>query len=157
MIDRTMRFDFSPVCKRYLLDHRGTMEEARRIERELKRFLVLRALNPSIHYGMTGKVDDMWHTFILFTRDYARFCKEIAGTFLHHDPGVEIDARAADGFRTSYANLFKDYWALFGENPPASVWPTLAEIRISLERGKARGRSRRPIRKHPNKLPPNRP
>src|SRR5437870_4406630 len=97
------------VRKRYVQDHAASMNEADSLERELKRFLVLRALNPDIPYGMTGKVDEFWHTFILFTRDYQRFCEEVAGTFLHHDPGVGQSAESGEGFKTSYAALFKDY------------------------------------------------
>src|SRR5262245_10907427 len=29
-------------------------------------------------------VDDLWHEFILFTRDYQAFCGEAFGNFLHH-------------------------------------------------------------------------
>ena len=31
-------------------------------------------------------VDDAWHEFILFTRQYARFCEHGLGRFLHHTP-----------------------------------------------------------------------
>jgi hypothetical protein len=29
----------------------------------------------------------MWHTFLLFTMDYADFCERYFGHFLHHVPG----------------------------------------------------------------------
>lgn len=32
------------------------------------------------------QVDIGWHTFILYTRDYAEFCDRIAGRFIHHIP-----------------------------------------------------------------------
>lgn len=32
------------------------------------------------------QVDIGWHTFILYTRDYAQFCEHIAGRFIHHVP-----------------------------------------------------------------------
>ena len=38
-----------------------------------------------------AKIDAMWHTFILFTRDYADFCEHHFGVFLHHVPEVEGD------------------------------------------------------------------
>ena len=31
-------------------------------------------------------VDIGWHTFILYTREYAAFCDRIAGRFIHHIP-----------------------------------------------------------------------
>ncbi len=33
-------------------------------------------------------LDEMWHTFALFTRDYAEFCLEKFGYFIHHEPDV---------------------------------------------------------------------
>jgi hypothetical protein len=31
-------------------------------------------------------LDEMWHTFLLFTHDYADFCARYLGTFVHHVP-----------------------------------------------------------------------
>ncbi|MGH4005353.1 MAG: hypothetical protein ACRDSO_14740, partial [Pseudonocardiaceae bacterium] len=31
-------------------------------------------------------VDIGWHTFILYTREYASFCNRVAGRFVHHVP-----------------------------------------------------------------------
>ncbi|MBQ4811065.1 hypothetical protein A7985_00960 [Pseudoalteromonas luteoviolacea] len=31
-------------------------------------------------------IDEMWHTFILFTQDYDAFCRQFFGEFLHHSP-----------------------------------------------------------------------
>jgi hypothetical protein len=40
-------------------------------------------------------VDDLWHEYILFTREYANFCRLAFGQFLHHTPAVKMsDARA---------------------------------------------------------------
>ncbi len=32
-------------------------------------------------------VDKVWHAAILHTQDYAVFCQEVAGYFIHHEPG----------------------------------------------------------------------
>jgi hypothetical protein len=41
-------------------------------------------------------IDEMWHTFLLFTRDYRAFCGEHFGSFLDHGPTtVEEHAQAA--------------------------------------------------------------
>jgi hypothetical protein len=34
--------------------------------------------------------DDLWHEFILYTREYRDFCDKAFGTFLHHSPAVVL-------------------------------------------------------------------
>ena len=35
------------------------------------------------------EIDDMWHTFLLFTHDYHEFCQHYFGEYLHHVPTTE--------------------------------------------------------------------
>lgn len=37
-----------------------------------------------------AEIDDMWHTFILFTRLYERFSIQYFGQFLHHNPPTSL-------------------------------------------------------------------
>lgn len=39
-------------------------------------------------------VDDLWHEFILYTREYQQFCREAFGEFLHHSPAVVLGKQA---------------------------------------------------------------
>ena len=41
-------------------------------------------------------VDDAWHEFILFTRDYIQFCEHAFGTYLHHSPAEGLGNDAHD-------------------------------------------------------------
>lgn len=41
-------------------------------------------------------LDEMWHTFVLFTKAYGQFCKEYFGFFIHHSPTTK---REKDLFR----------------------------------------------------------
>ena len=34
------------------------------------------------------QIDNMWHTFLLFSRDYAHFCQQYFNCFLHHEPHI---------------------------------------------------------------------
>jgi len=34
--------------------------------------------------------DDLWHEFILYTREYHQFCRKAFGGFLHHTPAVVL-------------------------------------------------------------------
>ena len=40
-------------------------------------------------FSSMKEIDDMWHTFILFTKDYTSFCQEYYGKYLHHQPTVK--------------------------------------------------------------------
>jgi hypothetical protein len=37
-------------------------------------------------WSPSALVDIGWHTFILYTREYAAFCERVAGRFMHHSP-----------------------------------------------------------------------
>lgn len=39
----------------------------------------------AIHAEMS-EIDDMWHTFLLFTKDYMTFCHNFFGKYIHHFP-----------------------------------------------------------------------
>jgi hypothetical protein len=52
-------------------------------------FLHLCAADPYSAYAPSPMVDMGWHAFILYTREYAEFCQQIAGRFLHHSPTDE--------------------------------------------------------------------
>lgn len=49
-------------------------------------------------------VDDLWHDFILFTRQYERFCEQAFGQYLHHTPVEAMPARdtATEGIRRTW-------------------------------------------------------
>jgi hypothetical protein len=121
-IARAMAFPMDPIVVRYMEEQRLPAEVAREHERELKRYLALCALDADGAYGMNGPVDELWHTFITFTRDYARFCDEVAGCFIHHIPTPPDAGYDADG-AASYQHTLDAYAATFGEEAPPEVWP----------------------------------
>lgn len=120
---RAMQFPLDEVILRYSRDMNLPLETAREHERELRRFLILCAINPCAEYGMTGPIDNLWHTFLLFTRLYAKFCGEVAGKFLHHEPTSNNQKLS----RTAYQLFLTDYEIAFEESPPAHFWPRQAE------------------------------
>src|SRR4029078_5348421 len=54
------------------------------------------------------KIDWMWHTFLLFTLDYARFCDRYFGFFLHHIPNEDEEGQPIDDalFRATIERQF---------------------------------------------------
>lgn len=67
------------------------------IEQEFKRFLSLPLLFPTAQYPFvpSGKVDAMWHKFILDTKRYREFCDNVYGEYLDHTPQDTLGATIA--------------------------------------------------------------
>lgn len=126
VIRKAMKYPIDKVIFRYRQDTGLSEKEAKRHERELKRFLALSATSAR-GYGMRGPIDNLWHTFILFTHIYENFCSEVAGRFIHHFPNVlGYDGPGAPPLElgnTDYIRFLKDYEATFGERPEAPYWP----------------------------------
>lgn len=115
---RALEYPMQPVISRYAKDKSLPLSVAQEHERELKRFLSLCALNRDAAYGMAGPVDDLWHTFILFTKEYAAFCDSVAGMFLHHIPNTKPTKDT-----TSYEAFLSAYEQIYGEEAPRHIWP----------------------------------
>lgn len=124
-------FSMDHVTEKYAKDFDVPMDLAKEHERELKRYFQLAAINPQNDYGMTGPVDDIWHTFILHTKDYANFCQACVGRFLHHYPDrfYEGDVKGQNVETNDtlewYGVFLRDYSIVFGETPPEHIWPDI--------------------------------
>ena len=77
---------------------------------EFKRYLALVGFGYEDLPVPNVMVDEVWHTFILFTREYAGFCQETIGRFVHHAPRTSRTAQSLDGgklkFTMAYHHLF---------------------------------------------------
>jgi uncharacterized membrane protein YgcG len=108
------------VIERYAAGHEVDKAKATRLWRELVRFLLLTAANPTRRYGMYGPVDGMWHDFILHTQLYAAFCEAHIGRFMHHSPSRTM---AGARWESRYLQFLFDYRDIYGEPPPDDLWP----------------------------------
>jgi hypothetical protein len=62
-------------------------EEADALFQEVKKYLILVHMDPSRGYSVySHRIDAVWHEFVLFTDQYARFSARYFHTFMHHDP-----------------------------------------------------------------------
>ena len=73
VIETAMSFPMDDLLRKYCMEHSVTIETAREHEREIKRFLALSVINSSTKYVMSGPMDELWHSFILFTKKYHDF------------------------------------------------------------------------------------
>ena len=83
-IQKAMDFPFTHILNRYKKDYGVSHETALEHERELKRFLIIAAENHPESLDMfSPEVDNLWHTFLLFTKEYHTFCYNLLGQFVH--------------------------------------------------------------------------
>ena len=84
-----MRYSNMAVVNRYAHDHQVAVEEAHILFEETKKFLAVCASEADgdiEKMSPSDKQDQMWHTFVLHTKDYMDFCYEMFGVYLHHQP-----------------------------------------------------------------------
>lgn len=119
-----------PVLKRFQREHPDKADRAEDIFTDLMRFfwgtkkhLTDRNAEPKnesldfvfIMDDDMREIDQMWHIFLLYTRDYADYCQKYFGEFLHHQPDL-VPHFETKGFEfESNLEKFLDYnYDLFG-------------------------------------------
>ncbi len=79
---------------------------------EWKKFAYL-ASEADAPIAMTSReVDEVWHQFILFTREYRDFCSEHLGSYLDHKPATReepVDELAKERFAKAYQESFGEF------------------------------------------------
>src|SRR6185436_10599288 len=94
-LNRLMSYRFEPLIARLVEKKALARKKAEDLYTDLLRFLFLcgtvgKTLAPS------ERIDLAWHEFLLFTREYQRFCRLMFGFFIHHNP-VEAGKRPKPG------------------------------------------------------------
>ena len=67
-------------------------------------------------------VDQAWHLHITRTADYERFCREVFGRFLHHQP-AQAGPEEHQRHRGMYVGTLSLYRRSFQAPAPREVWP----------------------------------
>lgn len=132
LYDRLLAFQFDPpgvelTFERRLARENGWSREfARRVVGEYRRFVLL-AMEAGHVVTPSEEVDQAWHLHLIYTRSYWEgLCREVLGRPLHHGPtqgGSSEQAKYIDCYEQTLAS----YKRLFGEQPPADIWPPAAQ------------------------------
>lgn len=107
-------------------------EEGRELFREVKRYLVLNRIYPDHRLPMVSRrIDEVWHQFVLFTHEYASFCQQHVGRFLHHHPSNAPGSRTTETESSprTIAEFRRHYESVFGEHLP-DVWRDRASVHL---------------------------
>jgi hypothetical protein len=123
---KALNFPMEHVLSRYAKDYPALADSARLHEQELKKYLYICSQNPDRGWPMVNSIDDLWHTFLIFTPDYHQFCRGVGVPYLHHQP--LNDGEDTSGIPQAYQDFLRLYRRDFGE-PPRSVWPQTLELK----------------------------
>lgn len=120
IIEEIMNYHMPDVIKRCKKDFNYTDDDMKIIEKEFKRFLVLSVVTKDHQTGVgmySKDVDNLWHSFILFTNEYADFSNKFNGKFIHHVPETE-EVRSSEKvieMRKDFQAFIKNYESIFKE------------------------------------------
>lgn len=68
-----------------------SLKECQLVSHALRQFFLAYLNGDRKFVAMPSQVaDDLWHEFILYTKNYELFCKRAFGEFLHHSPAVVL-------------------------------------------------------------------
>lgn len=88
---------------------------------EFKKYIALFALGYEELGMISHEVDDVWHSFILFTEEYTKFCQGVFGRYIHHAPNT---SRSPHLSRKCVVNFTDAYTHVFGPLP--GIWESEA-------------------------------
>lgn len=79
---------FEKLCERH---PNLTTKDCQLVSQGLRQFFLGHLKSGRKYVSMPSQVaDDLWHEFILYTKNYQQFCQQGFGRFLHHTPAVVL-------------------------------------------------------------------
>jgi hypothetical protein len=110
--------------------HRGLeRKDSALVSRGLRQFFVAYLMSGRRYVSMPSQVaDDLWHEFILYTREYDAFCRRAFGGFLHHTPAVVLSEH-----RKSNEGLRRVWWYCCKYENIDAVNPTRLPLLFALD------------------------
>lgn len=102
-------YDMSFVFDKLVRDRKVAKSDIKVLEKEFKRFVLLAGLGIFPIAMISPLVDEVWHQFILFTKQYRDFCYDTIGFFLEHTPDTvmtPIPKNSGENFRLAYIKHF---------------------------------------------------
>jgi hypothetical protein len=99
------------------------------VSRGLRQFFLAYSRSGKRFVSMPSQVaDDLWHEFILYTREYQSFCRKAFGGFLHHTPAVVLSEN-----RKNNEGLRRVWWQCCKEENIDPLHPTRLPLLFALD------------------------
>jgi len=106
-----------------------TQKECELVGHALRQFFLAHLKSGRAFVSMPSQVaDDLWHEFILYTKNYQDFCRRAFGRFLHHTPAVALGSS-----RQSNAGLRRVWWQACREENIHPRQPTRLPLLFALD------------------------
>ena len=106
-----------------------TMKDCQLVSHALRQFFLAYLKSGRKFVAMPSQVaDDLWHEFILYTKNYELFCQHAFGGFLHHTPAVVLGTA-----QQSNAGLRRCWWFTCREENINPRQPTRLPLLFALD------------------------
>lgn len=97
------------IIKQFARVYDINLEEVCKIEMDLKTFLLNSALSDKAQRMYFRQTADLWHFFILHTKEYHMFCFRCFGKFIHHHPTQHDSFNMKDSCRLSLLHILNEH------------------------------------------------
>lgn len=106
-----------------------SLKDCQLVTQGLRQFFLAHLKSGGQFVSMPSQVaDDLWHEFILYTRNYQGFCRQAFGRFMHHTPAVVLGSA-----RQSNAGLRRSWWHACREENIDPRRPTRLPLLFALD------------------------
>jgi hypothetical protein len=88
-----------------------TLKDCQLVAHGLRQYFLTHLKSGRRHVSMPSQVvDDLWHEFILYTKNYDAFCRKAFGRFFHHTPAIVLgsDRQGNAGLRRCWWHACRD-------------------------------------------------
>jgi hypothetical protein len=109
-----------PFSQKLMAEQKWSLIQTQRTIAEYKKFMFLVIVEPN-GASPAKMVDEVWHSHITFTQNYAAFCEQMADKFIHHHPskgGKSEINRHADWYKETLIAYIRH----FDAPPPPDIW-----------------------------------
>ena len=107
-----------------------SLKDCQLVGHALRQFFLAYLKSGKQYISMPSQVvDDLWHEFILYTRNYEQFCRRAFGGFLHHTPAAALGSK-----RDSNDGLRRCWWQACREENIHPQRPTRLPLMFALDR-----------------------
>lgn len=117
-IDEILAYRNDSVLRRYEKDFQASPDQSERAFNSLKQFMIVCRMKEGLKVT-SEPVDQFWHTFLLFTKDYRDFCDNYLGMFVNHrpfeDPAPGFYEETKEFAQSLFGELDSDYWPEHGK------------------------------------------